>query len=211
MNYKTITSGGDSLVEAKRSKFIGIIRPVSSEEDALAVIKAEKKKYHDARHHCSAYIIRNTDGLPDIVHSSDDGEPSGTAGAPILEVIKGADLKDVVLVVTRYFGGTLLGIGGLVRAYTDAAKGALEAAVISEMKLMQEFSLFFDYTHTGIIDHYIKSNAITILDKLYTEKVEYKLACTEDLFDKVCPELTDLTNSSVRIEKGSLTYAAAES
>ena len=209
MDYKTITANGDSLIEVKRSKFIGIIRPAASVPDAEAVIKAEKKKYHDARHHCSAYIIRNTDGLPDIVHSSDDGEPSGTAGAPILEVLKGAELKDVVLVVTRYFGGTLLGTGGLVRAYTDAAKGAVDAAVISEMKLMQEFSLFFDYTHTGVIDHYIKSNAITILDKLYTEKVEYKLACAEDLFDRFRPELTDLTNSSARIEKGPLTYAAA--
>ncbi len=142
MTYMTVSKGGDSLVEVKRSKFIGIIRAVSSVSNAEALIQGERKKYHDAKHHCSAYIIRGTDGAPDKVHSSDDGEPSGTAGAPILEVLTGAGLKDVCLVVTRYFGGTLLGTGGLVRAYTDAAKATLSDAVISEMMLMQQFPVF---------------------------------------------------------------------
>ncbi len=176
MDYKTVIRPGSSLVEVKRSKFIGIIQAVSSAEEAEALVKDEKKKYHDAKHHCSAYIIRGENGSPDIVHSSDDGEPSGTAGAPILEVLTGAGLKDVCMVVTRYFGGTLLGTGGLVRAYTDAAKAAADDAVISGMELMQHFSVIFDYTFTGSIDHYIGSKGVSKLGAEYTDKVSYTLA-----------------------------------
>ena len=206
MGYRTVTKDGNSLVEVKRSKFIGIIKAVSSAEDAETLIKSEKKKYHDAKHHCSAYIIRGTDGAPDVVHSSDDGEPSGTAGAPILEVLSGAGLKDVCLVVTRYFGGTLLGTGGLVRAYTDAAKEALQNSVISEMALMQQFSIVFDYTFTGSIDHYIESNNITRLNAEYTEKVAYDLACLQPAYDEIIKALTDITNSCVKINEGNLVY-----
>ena len=143
--YKTIAKNGDAVIEVKRSKFIGAIRAVSSVQEADEFLAAERKKYHDAKHHCSAYVLRGTDGAPDTVHSSDDGEPSGTAGKPMLEVLNGAGLKDVVIVVTRYFGGTLLGTGGLVRAYTDAAKAAVEDAGVAQMQLMQQFSIVFDY------------------------------------------------------------------
>ncbi|MBO5550460.1 MAG: YigZ family protein [Lachnospiraceae bacterium] len=207
MDYITVTKGGDSLVEVKRSKFIGIIRPVSSVAEAEEIIKGEKKKYHDARHHCSAYIIRGTDGAPDTVHSSDDGEPSGTAGAPILEVIKGAGLKDVILVVTRYFGGTLLGTGGLVRAYADAAKAAVRAASVTRMSLMQQFSISFDYTYTGSLDFYLTSRGVTKLDATYTEKVGYSLACQKDAYEGIKKELCDLTGSSIKIDTGDMIYA----
>ncbi|MBQ9360857.1 MAG: YigZ family protein [Lachnospiraceae bacterium] len=206
MNYSTVTKGGDSLVEVKRSKFIGIIRAVSSVSEAEALIQGERKKYHDAKHHCSAYIIRGIDGAPDIIHSSDDGEPSGTAGAPILEVLTGAGLKDVCLVVTRYFGGTLLGTGGLVRAYTDAAKAALSDSVISEMTLMQQFGIIFDYTFTGSIDHFLSNKGITKLDAIYTDKVEYKLACPEASFEEIKKSLTDMTSSVITINKENLVY-----
>lgn len=207
MNYRTITKAGNSLVEVKRSKFIGIIRSVSSADEAESLLREERKKYHDARHHCSAYIIRGADGAPDIAHSSDDGEPSGTAGAPILEVLSGAGLKDVCFVVTRYFGGTLLGTGGLVRAYTDAAKAALEAATISEMVLMQQFRVVFDYSFTGSIDHYIQRQSISRLDAVYTEKVEYSLAAPGEQFESIKKDLVDLTNSALLIEKGEEIYA----
>lgn len=208
MNYRTVTRTGNSLIEVKRSKFIGIIQPVSSADEAEALLRSERKKYHDAKHHCSAYIIRGAGGAPDIVHSSDDGEPSGTAGAPILEVLSGAALKDVCLVVTRYFGGTLLGTGGLVRAYTDAAKSALEAAEISEMVLMQQFSVTFDYSFTGSIDHYIQKHDISRLDAAYTDKVRYSLACPGDAYEGIKKELVDLTSSAAIIEKGSEVYTA---
>ncbi len=206
MTYMTVSKGGDSLVEVKRSKFIGIIRAVSSVSNAEALIQGERKKYHDAKHHCSAYIIRGIDGAPDIIHSSDDGEPSGTAGAPILEVLTGAGLKDVCLVVTRYFGGTLLGTGGLVRAYTDAAKATLSDAVISEMMLMQQFGIIFDYTFTGSIDHFLSNKGITRLDAIYTDKVEYKLACPEASFEEIKKSLTDMTSSVITINKENLVY-----
>lgn len=209
MKYKTVIKNGDSLVEAKRSKFIGIIRPVSSVSEADDILRGEKKKYHDAKHHCSAYIIRGENEAPDIVHSSDDGEPSGTAGAPILEVLSGAGLKDVVLVVTRYFGGTLLGTGGLVRAYTDAAKAALENATVSEMILMQQFTVTFDYSFTGSIDHFISSSDVSKLGSEYTDKVEYMLAVPESSFEEIRQQLTDMTNSHITITKGSLAYTPA--
>lgn len=206
MNYRTVTKDGSSLVEVKRSKFIGILKAVSSADEAETLIRSEKKKYHDAKHHCSAYIIRGENGAPDIVHSSDDGEPSGTAGAPILEVLSGAEVKDVCLVVTRYFGGILLGTGGLVRAYTDAAKAALADAVISEMSLMQQFAAVFDYTHTGSIDHYIESNDITKLNSEYTDKVSYRLAVSQASYEEVCRKLTDMTKSCITITPGDLVY-----
>ena len=209
MDYMTVTQGGDSAVEVKRSRFIGIIRHISSVSEAEDILRTEKKKYHDAKHHCSAYIIRGKDGAPDIVHSSDDGEPSGTAGAPILEVLTGAGLKDVVLVVTRYFGGTLLGTGGLVRAYTDAAKTALADSVTVRMTLMQQFTVIFDYTYTGSIDHYISKNDITRLDAIYTDKVEYRLAVPSDSFDAKNKELSDITGSSITVNKGDMIYAPA--
>lgn len=205
-SYLTVGKNGDAVIEVKRSRFIGALRAVSSSEEAETFLASEKKKYHDAKHHCSAYIIRGKDGAPDTVHSSDDGEPSGTAGKPMLEVIDGAGLKDVVIVVTRYFGGTLLGTGGLVRAYTDAAKAALSDAVIAKMALMQEFSVSFDYTYTGSIDHFTGHHDISKLDAVYTDKVEYRLAVSEEMYDKTIKELMDITSSSLTVDKGLSSY-----
>lgn len=206
--FRTVTKSGESLIEVKRSKFLGLICHVSSREEAEDIISAERKKYHDAKHHCSAYIIRGENGAPDTLHSSDDGEPSGTAGAPMLEIIKGDGLKDVCLVVTRYFGGTLLGTGGLVRAYSDAAHAALEASTVSEMVLMQNFSAGFDYTYTGSIDHYITSKGISRTSAEYTDRVTYSLACREEDYTGIIKDLTDLTASTADIEKGNLDYVS---
>ncbi|MCR5747127.1 MAG: YigZ family protein [Lachnospiraceae bacterium] len=205
-SYLTISGNGDAVIEVKRSRFIGALRAVSSSDEAEAFLLSEKKKYHDAKHHCSAYIIRGTDGAPDNIHSSDDGEPSGTAGKPMLEVIKGAGLKDVVIVVTRYFGGTLLGTGGLVRAYTDAAKAAVSDAGIAEMILMRNFSVTFDYTHTGSVDHFINHNDVSKLDASYTEKVSYSLAVKDGRYDGIIKELMDITSSGITVDKGDTTY-----
>ncbi len=206
MNYRTVTGTGASLVEVKRSKFIGILQAVSSPDEAEALIRSEKKKYHDAKHHCSAYVLRGIDGAPDTVHSSDDGEPSGTAGKPMLEVLNGAGLKDVVIVVTRYFGGTLLGTGGLVRAYTDAAKAAVEDAGVAQMQLMQQFSIVFDYPFTGSIDHLMEQDGISRLNAEYTDKVRYDLAVPEQKYDALVKSLTELTSSAIDIERGDTAY-----
>ncbi len=197
--YRTVTEGGDALVEVKRSKFIAAVRPVKSEEDALLFLESEKKKYYDAKHHCSAYIIRNSP--QDIIHSSDDGEPSGTAGKPIMEVIGQAGLKNVICVVTRYFGGTLLGTGGLVRAYTDAAKAALENAVTAEIRLKQVFELVFDYTYTGKVDNVLKNEGCIRKDAIYTESVRY--ICVSDIEDAdgIIAKLVETTAGSIGVEK----------
>ena len=205
-SYLTIAKNGDAVIEVKRSKFIGALRTVRSAQEAEAFLASERKKYHDAKHHCSAYVIRGAEGAPDIVHSSDDGEPSGTAGKPMLEVLNGAGLKDVVLVVTRYFGGTLLGTGGLVRAYTDAAKAAAEDAGTVRMALMQQFSAVFDYTFTGSIDHFIEQNGISRPGAEYTDRVRYELAVSEESYEAAVKSLTEITSSAIEIVKGEAAF-----
>ncbi len=198
-SYKAVIKDGDAVIEVKRSKFIAAVRPVKSEEDALLFLESERKKYYDAKHHCSAYIIKNSP--QDIVHSSDDGEPSGTAGKPIMEVISQAGLKDVICVVTRYFGGTLLGTGGLVRAYTDAAKEALEKAEIKEMTLKQEFELIFDYTHTGKVDNILKNAGCIRKDAQYSDIVRYTCSIGTDDADEVIAKVIEASAGAVKIDK----------
>ena len=205
-SYLTIAKNGDAVIEVKRSKFIGALRTVRSAQEAEAFLASERKKYHDAKHHCSAYVIRGAEGAPDIVHSSDDGEPSGTAGKPMLEVLNGAGLKDVVLVVTRYFGGTLLGTGGLVRAYTDAAKAAAEDAGTVRMALMQQFTAAFDYKFTGSIDHFIEQNGISRPGAEYTDRVRYELAVSEESYEAAVKSLTEITSSAIEIVKGEAAF-----
>lgn len=205
-SYLTVKNGGDAVIEVKKSKFIAAVRPVSSEQDALLFLSAMKKKYYDARHHCSAYVIGSredaTEGGNDIVHSSDDGEPSGTAGKPILEVLTGAGLNDVVCVVTRYFGGTLLGTGGLVRAYTDAARAALNASEVVEMRKMQKICCSFDYSMTGKLQHIFNERGIRITDTVYGADVTYTCLVNDNETDTLIAVLTEATAGSAEISRG---------
>ncbi len=202
-----VTKPGDAVIEVKRSKFIGAVRSVSSEEEALSFLEGERKKYHDAKHHCSAYIIRTPGpGQPDIVHSSDDGEPSGTAGKPMLEVVEKSGLKDVVCVVTRYFGGILLGTGGLVRAYTDAAKAAVEAAGKAKMCPAEEIELVFDYTHTGRVDNIINGASCRRRDADYTDVVRYVVTCDPEGSESMIRALLEATAGSLKYEKKGLIW-----
>ena len=121
-DYKILLEGGEGEIVEKKSRFIATLRPVNSEEEAVSFIEEMKKKYWDARHNCSAFVIGPK---AELTRCSDDGEPSGTAGRPMLEVLLGEEVRNVAVVVTRYFGGTLLGTGGLVRAYTQAVKEGL--------------------------------------------------------------------------------------
>ena len=125
--YKVVYKGGQDEIIEKKSRFIATVAPVESEEEALAFIEAMKKKYWDARHNCFAYVIGERGQL---ARCSDDGEPGGTAGKPMLDVLLGEEVRNVVVVVTRYFGGTLLGTGGLVRAYSSSTQAGLHASVI---------------------------------------------------------------------------------
>jgi uncharacterized YigZ family protein len=163
-----LLEGGTAEVTEKKARFIAETAVVHSENEAAAFLEARRKKYWDARHHCSAYIIG---GERPLTHSSDDGEPSGTAGRPILDVIKGFDVSDVVVVVTRYFGGTLLGTGGLVRAYSAAAKAGLERSVIARKVDGLLMSVTTGYDMIGRLQYIAAARGYTQADAEYSENV----------------------------------------
>ena len=167
--YHTIYKGGNGEIVEKKSRFIAEVYPVTSEEEAMEILEQTRKQYWDARHHCWAYIIGRN---PAAERMSDDGEPAGTAGKPILEVIRGRELTNVLVIVTRYFGGTLLGTGGLVRAYTAATleglKNSESIARIHGVKLGIETN----YTDLGKIQYLIANRNLDQLEPVYTDKVE---------------------------------------
>lgn len=185
----------DEFVE-KKSKFIGYAFKVESEEEALEKLDFIKNKHKDATHNCSAYII----GEEKLIQRySDDGEPSGTAGVPILEVIKKEDITNILVVVTRYFGGTLLGAGGLVRAYTKGAKIAIDSSVKVEMFEYNKISIKYDYTYHGSIENYLIKNGYIILKENYTDVVEIILHALDS--DKtLINDLNNETSGTIKID-----------
>lgn len=189
-DHYVINSPGEGEIVEKKSRFIGHAMAISSPEEASVVIEQIKRKYWDARHNCYAYV---TGELGEISRCSDDGEPSGTAGKPILDVISGAGLRGALVVVTRYFGGTLLGTGGLVRAYTAAAREALDHAVIKHMVPAGVIQVRCDYSLLGMIKNYCESENISMGDVNYTEAVELSLTVEEDRIDSLMAKITDLT------------------
>ena len=171
-SYKILYAGGENEIVEKKSRFIATLRPVNSEEEAAAFIAEMKKKYWDASHNCSAFTIgRNHE----LTRCSDDGEPAQTAGRPMLDVLLGEDIHNVCAVVTRYFGGTLLGTGGLVRAYSGAVKAGLSAACVVEKKRGFRMEVETAYGGVGKIQYLLGQAGITVLDSVYTDKVTYSL------------------------------------
>ncbi|MBD5548209.1 MAG: YigZ family protein [Lachnospiraceae bacterium] len=194
--FKVVYQNGYGEYEEKKSRFIASVAPISSEEEAAAFIDSIRKKYYDARHHCTAFIIgRNRE----LTRCSDDGEPSGTAGKPILEVLLGAEVTNVVAVVTRYFGGTLLGTGGLVRAYTQAAKEGLQNAGIGIMRYKTEMTIEIDYTDVGKVQYLLGNRKIDISQSRYTEKVEFDIRIPKEEEKSVEKALTEATAARARI------------
>lgn len=168
LSYKTAYKGGSGEVIEKKSRFIASVQPVESEEEAAAFISAVKKKYWDASHNCSAFTIgRNHE----LTRCSDDGEPSGTAGRPMLDVLLKEDIHNTAVVVTRYFGGTLLGTGGLVRAYQKSVQAGLAGAVVIEKKQGQMLNIQTDYNGLGKIQYLTAQRKIPVRDTEYTERV----------------------------------------
>ncbi len=166
--YKAVYEGGSGEVIEKKSRFIATVQPVESEEEAAAFIGAMKKKYWDASHNCSAFTIgRNHE----LTRCSDDGEPSGTAGRPILDVLLREDIHNAAVVVTRYFGGTLLGTGGLVRAYQKSAQAGLAGSVVIEKQSGCLLEIGTDYNGLGKIQYLLAQRGLSILDSEYTDKV----------------------------------------
>ena len=168
--YTTILSRAEAELIEKKSKFIATVCPVTTEDEAKAFIAEMRKKYWDATHNVFAYQLGERN---EIQRSSDDGEPQGTAGKPVLDVLAGEDIKNTVIVVTRYFGGTLLGTGGLVRAYGRSAKLGIEAAGVACVKHYKECSVVTDYTTAGKIQYEIQKEEYILKDTVYTDKVEF--------------------------------------
>ncbi len=195
--YRTVYSGGEAEIIEKKSRFIATVKPVKSEEEAIAFIESLKKKYWDATHNCSAYVIGERF---QIQRCSDDGEPSGTAGKPMLDVLLGEQIHDMVVVVTRYFGGTLLGTGGLVRAYQGATKAGLEASVVITKMHGHKVSIQTDYTGLGKIQYILGQRGITILSSEYTDKVDLEVLLPEDVVKQVMAEITEGTNGQAVME-----------
>ncbi|MDD6797058.1 MAG: YigZ family protein [Clostridia bacterium] len=168
-DFYIISKNGYGEIVEKKSKFIANVFPVSNEQEAAAHIEAIRKKYWDARHNCHAFVIGAHD---ETQRCSDDGEPSGTAGKPILEVIHGNKLHNCLIVVTRYFGGILLGTGGLVRAYTQAAQAGLADATVQQQIEGRRIHLTFDYTNLAKLQHIAGQLKLTLDNVQYTDKIE---------------------------------------
>ena len=195
--YKILYEGGSGEITEKKSRFIATPRPAESEEEALAFIEEMRKKYWDATHNCSAFVIGERG---ELCRCSDDGEPSQTAGRPMLDVLLGEEIRNVCAVVTRYFGGTLLGTGGLVRAYSGAVKAGLENCQVVTKRLAKELVVGTDYSGVGKIQYLAAQNGITTLDSQYGADVTFSFLVPVDEADHFSALLTEGTSGRCSIE-----------
>ena len=203
--YKAVYEGGEGELIEKKSRFIATVIPVESEEEALAFIEAMKKKYWNATHNWSADVMGEKGQLK---RCSDDGEPSGTAGRPMLEVLEGEGIRNVAVVVTRYFGGTLLGTGGLVRAYSASVKAGLASSVIITKIPGVKLKIETDYTGLGKIQYLLGEMGIRTLDSRYTDHVELDVLVPETMLERVKAELIEGTNGQAKLEEGAKCWFA---
>lgn len=193
-------------IEEKKSRFICDLFYVADVKEAEEKIAFIKKKYYDAKHHCFAYILGEDKSL---VKSSDDGEPSGTAGHPMLDILRGHDITNAIAIVTRYFGGTLLGTGGLVSAYSGALNEALKSTKLYEVKSGYEVEFFIDYDNYNVISKDIRkynegkdAPAFIELSKEFGEKISLKLVIEDSYFDNFSLSIKNLTKGNTILEKG---------
>lgn len=203
-SYKTVKGVGQAEIVEKKSRFIAHVMPVKNEKEALENIEKIKKQYWDARHNVFAFQLGERN---EIQRYSDDGEPSGTAGMPVLEVLRGEAVKDTLIVVTRYFGGTLLGTGGLVRAYGKAAKEGLLNAGVIERVLYTQISITVDYTLSGKVQYEILQEKYILQDTVYTHNVEFKVLCPVAMTEGFVKNIVNITNGQGVIAVGENIYA----
>ena len=207
MAYITIREyGEDSFIE-KKSEFIGYAKRVENEEEAKAFVAEIKSKHKQARHNCWAYVIGENMG---IQRYSDDGEPQGTAGIPTLEVIKKEDLRDVVVVVTRYFGGVKLGAGGLVRAYTKGAKIGIDAAKVIEKVMYKEVRIKIDYNQLGKVQNEIMNMNYFVKDTIYEDYVEIIVYSRLEEVKVLTDKMIDITSATAEIKLGEEFYLSEQ-
>ena len=195
--YRTVARAGSAEIEAKRSRFLGHVERVVTEDDARAVVERIRKQRWDARHHCSAFVLGPAG---DVQRSNDDGEPSGTAGAPMLEVLRGREVSDVVAVVTRYFGGVLLGAGGLVRAYSDAVRAALDDAGLVERRLLQLVDVVADHADAGRLENDLRARDVLVRGVDYAEQATLHVAVPDGGLAELAGVLAELTGGTAVTE-----------
>lgn len=192
MGIKIVFDGGEDELTEKKSRFIATVKPVDSEEEALEFIAGIKKKYWNARHNCFAYVIGERQ---EIQRCSDDGEPQGTAGRPMLDVLLGEDVHNVAVVVTRYFGGILLGTGGLVRAYSKSVQIGLEASTIIEKQKGSRITIQTDYNGIGKLQYLLGQRGIPIVDSQYTDVVSLQVLVEETAVSELREAVTEATSA----------------
>ena len=205
--YKTILVEAEAEIVEKKSRFIATIRPAKTEDEAKRFIDEMKKKYWNATHNVFAYQIGERNELQRF---SDDGEPQGTAGMPILNVLKGEDIKNTVIVVTRFFGGTLLGTGGLVRAYGRAAKEGLLAAGIAELVLYARYLITAEYGDSGKVQYELLQEGHEIFDTLYTDKVQFDVLVDVSAIGAFEAKMKDIFRGETPYEKVDEVYGVQQ-
>lgn len=194
-----VYKGGQGEITEKKSRFIATVRPVESEDEAVSFINETKKKYWDARHNCSAFVIGKRQ---ELTRCSDDGEPAGTAGRPMLDVLLKENIHNTAVVVTRYFGGVLLGTGGLVRAYQQATKAGLSASEIIEKKEGAVLFIRTDYTGIGRLQYLFAQEKITVMDTAYEADVLVKAVIPENDKKRIEKTIIEQTNGTAKLEWG---------
>ena len=202
-SYKTINGFGTAEIVEKRSRFIASVKPVTDEKEAEEYINLLRKEYWDARHNVYAYILRNNN----IMRYSDDGEPAGTAGVPVLDILKKEELTDLIVVVTRYFGGILLGTGGLVHAYSKAAKAGLEAAGIKTRVLCRKILIKCDYNLLGKVQYEVAGFSSAVSgDVNYGETVEMSVFVPVEDEERFVKFIVDKTNAKAEASLDEIMY-----
>lgn len=195
-NYRTIHRSSETELIINKSKFIGYAKPISNEEEAIKYIEEIRLKHKTANHNVPAYVIGENNN---IQRYSDDGEPSGTAGIPVLEVIKKENLKNIVIVVTRYFGGIKLGTGGLVRAYTKAAKSAIESAIIVDKILFTKLKIRISYNLFGKVENELLRLNYIIDNKTYDDKVNIIVLSEKSKLNELKNTLIELSSANIEL------------
>ncbi|MRG84795.1 YigZ family protein [Salinibacillus xinjiangensis] len=205
--YFTIKQEGSHEIVIQKSRFIGYVKRTETESEAQEFIQQIKKKHHDATHNCSAYMIGENN---QIQKAHDDGEPSGTAGVPMLEVLKKKDLKDTVVVVTRYFGGIKLGAGGLIRAYSKATSEAINHVGVVNRQLVREMKITADYTLLGKLENELRGSSYILKHIDYLENVTLHVYVETEQIEEFTDWIVNLTSNQAEITEGIETYIESD-
>lgn len=205
--FKTVLNEVSIEIEEKKSRFIASVKPVCTEEEAVSFINSLKSKYWDATHNVYAYFIG---GKNIIQRYSDDGEPTGTAGMPVIEVIKRMEVQNIVVVVTRYFGGTLLGAAGLIRAYGKSASLGIEAAAVVKRQLCREAKVIVEYSFFGKLQSGLISNGYMIKNATFEQDVEIIVYVPVDEKDRFIRLVEEITNARALVELGKKVYITVD-